>query len=99
MIILMGVIHLDPIDVNEFVTDIPAITRSTRSEKGCLFYAVTLDDAPAGRLLMAGRWQDQQALTAHHETPDTLAFLEKWNGRMKSDIEKYDVTNEQSSVD
>ncbi|SFB23152.1 Antibiotic biosynthesis monooxygenase [Lentibacillus halodurans] len=67
MIVLMGYLHLNTSDVNEFTTDVQVIASSTRAEKGCLFYAVTLEDARAGRMLIVERWQDQESLTAHLE--------------------------------
>jgi len=55
MIILMGYLHLNPSDVDEFVADTQAISTRTRAEKGCLFYTVALDDARAGRMLVVER--------------------------------------------
>ncbi len=37
MIIVMGYVHLDPSDVDEFLADIQVIAPGTRAEKGCLF--------------------------------------------------------------
>lgn len=48
MIILMGYVHLNPSDVNEFTADVQAVVSSTRAEKGCLFYAFTSEDARVG---------------------------------------------------
>jgi quinol monooxygenase YgiN len=67
IIIVMGYVHLDPSDVDEFLADIHVIAPGTRAEKGCLFYAVTLDDAHAGRMLVVEQWQDQESLTVHLE--------------------------------
>jgi quinol monooxygenase YgiN len=78
MIILMGYVHLESPDVNEFLADIQAIAPGTRAEKGCLFYTVALDDARAGRMLVVERWQDQESLTAHLQAQQTMVFLRKW---------------------
>ncbi len=99
MIILMGHLHLNSSDVNEFTADVQAIASSTRAEKGCLFYAVTLEDAHAGRMLIAQQWQDQESLTAHFERQETVTFLKKWGNRIKSDILKYDASNERSLME
>lgn len=98
MIVLTGYVHLDPSDVNEFLTDIQAIAPGTRAEKGCLFYSVTLDDAHAGRMLVVERWQDQESLTAHLEGQQAAAF-QKWLNRIKIDVQKYDALNERSLMD
>ncbi|GMA99528.1 antibiotic biosynthesis monooxygenase [Pelosinus sp. IPA-1] len=99
MIILMGFLHLNPSDVNEFTADIQTIASSTRAEKGCLFYSIALEDARAGRMLIAERWQDQESLTAHLERQELVAFSKKWGNRIKSDNLKYDASNERSLME
>jgi len=94
----MGYVYLDPSGVNEFVADVQAIALDTRAEKGCLFYAVALDDARDGRVLVVERWQDQESLTAHMKAQRTLPF-QKWLTRITSDILKYDASNERSLLD
>ena len=98
MIILTGYLHVDPSDVNAFITDIQALASLARAEKGCLFYAIAVDDASAGRLLVAERWHDQEALTSHIEIQEA-PFLKKWTSKMKVDILKYDASNERSLLD
>lgn len=94
MLILMGYIYLDPFDVDAFFADVQAISLSMRAEQGCLFYSITLDDRPAGRFLVAERWQDRESLTTHLERMETRAFLKTWKGRMKSDLQAYEVLKE-----
>jgi quinol monooxygenase YgiN len=89
----MGHVQLDPSDVTEFLADIRLLGPKTRAENGCLFYAVTLDDASAGRMLVAERWQDQASLTAHLEGPQAGAF-HKWTGKIRVDVSRYDASNE-----
>lgn len=96
MLILMGYIHLDPPDINAFITDVEQISLTTKAEKGCLFYSITLDDRSAGRFLVAERWQDQPSLAAHLEKAETLAFLKTWGDRMSSDLQAYDVSGERT---
>ena len=99
MIIVLGYIHLNPADVDDFVTDVRAIIPGTRAQKGCLFYTATVDDARSGRMLIAERWQDQESLTAHLESSTSTAFLTKWTKRLTSDVLKYDASNERSLTD
>ncbi|MFC7703404.1 putative quinol monooxygenase [Plastorhodobacter daqingensis] len=94
MLILMGYIHIDPLDVDTFVRDLRTISLSTKAEEGCLFYGITLDDRPTGRFLVAERWRDQQALTAHLERAETMAFLTDWGDRMKGELQTYEVIKE-----
>ena len=93
MIILMGNIQVDPRDVTEFTVDVAAISTITKSEPGCAFYAIALEDAPSGRFVMVERWQDANALATHLETEATKAFLSKWMDRMDIDAEQFEVTN------
>lgn len=99
MIVLLGYLHLNPSDVNEFTADVQAVASSTRAEKGCLFYAVAWEDARAGRMLIVERWQDQESLTAHLEREKTAPFLTKWGNRMEIDVLKYDASNERSFME
>jgi quinol monooxygenase YgiN len=50
-------------------------------------------------MLVAERWRDQQSLTAHIQRKETVAFVQKWSGRMQSDVLKYDASNERSLLD
>ena len=77
--------NLDLSDVEESLADIQAIGLGTRAEKGCLFYAVALDDAPAGRIVVIEQGRDQVSLTAHLEGPQTISF-QKWMNRAKIDV-------------
>ena len=94
----MGYVHLDPSDVKEFLADIEVIGPGTRAEKGCLFYAVTLGDARAGRMVVAEPWQDQAPLTAHLEGPQTASF-QRWMNRIRIEVLRYDASNERPLID
>ena len=96
MLIVTGYIHLAPPDVEEFVADMATFARTTRAREGCLFYAVAPDDPGSGRMLVVERWRDQAALDAHLAAGDTAAFVERWQGRMTSDLAKFDAGNERA---
>ena len=98
MLAIMGYIHLDPEDVDAFVSDIRAISLSTKAEEGCLFYSIALDDRPAGRFVVAQRWQDRQALMAHIEKGETLAFLKTWKDRMRNELHEYELLSERPLI-
>ncbi len=99
MIVLMGYLHLNPTDVDTFVADIRSFSVSTRAEKGCLFYAVALDDANTGRMLVVERWQDQASLTNHLRRQETVTFLKKWENKIRGDIQKFDASHERLLMD
>lgn len=96
MIILMGHIHVDPPEIDQFIDDLQVIARNAKPEKGCLFYAVNPDTACLGRLVIAERWCDQSSLKAHLETPEVLTFVHNWQGRMRSEIQQYQATHEET---
>ena len=82
--------------MDEFLADFRALSLRVRAREGCLFYTVALEDASASRLLVAERWQDQAALTAHLGSTETSAFVEKWMHRMQGEMQKYDASNERA---
>ena len=98
MLIVTGYVHLDPSDIDLFAVDIATLVDITRARDGCLFYAVALDDPLAGRMLAVERWRDETALAAHLAAAETLAFLDRWQGRMSGDVLKYDAANERPLV-
>ena len=99
MIIVVGYVHLDPSDVGAFVADVQAVAPGTRAEPGCLFYAVTVDDAMAGRVLVAERWRDEASLSAHLGAQAASAFSSTWTGRIRLDVHTYDASNERPLVE
>lgn len=99
MIIVLGHVHIDPSDVNEFRRDIDAIDPSRERESGCISYSVAVADPAIGRMLVAERWQDQQSLAAHIQGRGVSEFVRKWSGRMRSDVLKYDASNERALSD
>ena len=98
MLIVTGYVQLAPADVGQFAADIKALIDITRARDGCLSYAIALDDPRVGRMLVVERWRDQAALTAHLAALETIAFVERWQGRMSGDVLKYDAANERALV-
>jgi quinol monooxygenase YgiN len=99
MLIVTGTISVSPSDLADFVADLQVLANATRQRDGNLSYAVATLDASAGQLLVAERWRDQAALTAHLQADDTGAFVGRWQNRMRGDIRKYDAGNERALGD
>lgn len=99
MIIVMGYITLHPSDVPGFIADMQHFAATTKAEDGCLFFSATVEAAAAGRILVAERWRDQAALTAHLAAPATEAFVKIWAGKMKGEVLKFDAANERELMD
>ena len=94
MLIVTGYMHVEPTDVPRFHAELQELAAVVRWRAGNLSYDAAVDDARAGRMLIVERWQDQAALTTHLDAPETRAFVQRWQGRMRGDIRKYDASNE-----
>ena len=94
MIVVLGYIHLKPSDVQDFLADLETIAAGTRAERGCLFYALALEDTVAGRILLAQRWLDDDAYTAHLAGPHAASFQQRWANRTRVDVQRYEVVND-----
>ena len=98
MLIVTGYMHVEPSALADFRRELQRLAIATRQRDGNLSYDAAVDDPTAGRLLIAERWRDQAALTAHLNAPDTLAFVDRWRDRIKGDVLLYDVTRERPLV-
>ncbi|MDM9649204.1 antibiotic biosynthesis monooxygenase [Rhizobium sp. S163] len=96
MLIVAGYIYVDPADLNQFHDDLNALSVATRKRIGNISYSAAIDEPGAGRLLVLERWADERALRAHLEAADTISFVDRWSGRMRSDIRIYDASNERA---
>jgi quinol monooxygenase YgiN len=99
MLIVNGYMYVEPSSVTEFVRDLQNLAVATRQRDGNLSYDTAVDDPLAGRLLIAERWRDQAALTAHLQATDTIAFVGRWCRTIRGDISKYDALNERGLMD
>jgi quinol monooxygenase YgiN len=99
MLIVNGYMYVEPSSVTEFVRDLQNLAVATRQRDGNLSYDAAVDDPLAGRLLIAERWRDQAALTAHLQATDTIAFVGRWSRTIRGEISKYDALNERGLMD
>ena len=65
MLIVAGHFDVDPADQAAFVAGRVDSIKATRSEDGCLEYAMSADPADPSRVLLFERWADQAAFDAH----------------------------------
>jgi quinol monooxygenase YgiN len=65
MLIVAGHFDVDPADQAAFVAGRVDQMKATRSEPGCLEYAMSADPADPARVLLFERWADQAAFDAH----------------------------------
>jgi quinol monooxygenase YgiN len=65
MLIVAGHFEVDPADQAAFVAGRVEAMKATRTENGCLEYAMTADPVDPSRVLLFERWADQAAFDAH----------------------------------
>jgi len=99
MLIVTGYMHVDPSDAAQFLAELRDLALMTRQRPGNISYNAALDDSEAGRLLIAERWTDQEALSAHLDAQETKAFVARWQGRMRGEVRKFDASNERGLLD
>lgn len=99
MLIITGYMHIDPTEVPQFLAELKDLAVVTKQRPGSLSYDAALDDPETGRLLIAERWTDQEALSAHLAAAETKAFVARWQGRMRGDVRKFDASNERGLLD
>lgn len=91
--------YVERLDLAQFVSDLEVLASATRQRAGNISYDVAIDDPRAGRLLISERWSDQLALSAHLVAVDTVAFVSRWQHRMRGEIRKYDASNERDLME
>ena len=65
MIIVAGHFVVDPAQRDEFLASRADVTRTSRSEAGCITYAFSPDPLDPGRVLLFERWESKAALADH----------------------------------
>ena len=99
MIIICGHIHVDPANLGRFMSEIKVLSEAVRQREGNYSYDIAVEDSSSGKLLITERWKDQSVLSTHLASSDTLAFIYRWQGRMKEELLKYDAFNERELMD
>ena len=94
MLIVTGHIYVDHLELAHFLRDLEGLASATRRRAGNISYDFAVADPQVGRFLISERWSDQSALSAHLDAADTVAFVSRWQFRMRGDIRKYDASNE-----
>lgn len=69
---------------------------AARRRAGNISYDRAIDDPQSGRLLPAERRADEMSLSAHLCSDVTVALVNRWRRRMKSDVRKSDASNERA---
>lgn len=67
VIVVIGTFDMSPADRTEFVGQRASQVEISRTEDGCLDYALSLDAYDPGRVRLIERWTTPEALAAHVE--------------------------------
>lgn len=67
MVILQGVFRIDPQDRDAYLEQSREQMEISRSEKGCLEYALSADPLEPDRVILSERWESTADLNAHME--------------------------------
>ncbi|MFP2428636.1 putative quinol monooxygenase [Enterobacter ludwigii] len=94
MLIILGYAHIQPSVFGQFMNEIRLLAESVRGRDGNISYNIAVEDSLAGKILIAERWANHAALTAHLESATTVAFTERWQNSMTGAVLKYDAVNE-----
>lgn len=80
MILVLGSVTASPTQFPEVLTLSQAHVRRARCVPGCLSHAVHVDAENPLRLVFIERWEDQDSLRAHVNSPETRAFVKALAG-------------------
>ena len=99
MLIISGYMYIDPSVLEQFMGELNLLANAVRQRDGNLSYNAAMEDYQTGSLLISERWVDQDALNAHLIKNDTIEFINRWQGKMKGELFKYDACNERGLMD
>lgn len=94
MIIVAGYMMVDPIRLPAFLKEVAEIERITRTEDGCLYYALAADDRDSGHITILEQWHDEAALRKHLATDHVTRFTERCGPMIREvNAQIYDAIN------
>lgn len=99
MLIISGYMYIDPSVLEQFMGELNLLANAVRQRDGNLSYNAAVEDYQTGSLLISERWVDQDALNAHLIKTDTVEFINRWQGKTKGELFKYDACNERGLMD
>ncbi len=94
MILVSGVITIDPANLDRATELVTSLVTATRAEPGNLDYSFASVLGDPGRLVISERWEDQAAIDAHMAAPHFVEFMGAAGelGISHAEIHQYEVT-------
>lgn len=95
MIVVSGVLKLDPANHDSFAELGGTIAAASLAEDGCLAYGWWADAKTPGVFRVFEEWADQAAIDTHFATPHMAEFMGAMGGVgiIEADIHKYEVSD------
>jgi quinol monooxygenase YgiN len=93
MIVISGIITLDPANNNRMVELTSTLVAATRAEPGNIAYEYTNDPTDPSRWRVFEEWEDEDAINAHMGSEHMAAFLGAAGelGITGAELHRYDV--------
>ena len=95
MIVVSGVVEIDPEDRDTALEAASRMAQASRQEEGCHAYAFYVDVEDPGRIRVFEEWESQEALDAHFQTEHMAEFRRALGGlRIRGRrIHRYEVSD------
>ena len=74
MIVISGIISIDPAKKDAAVAAMRELMTETRKEKGCVAYVMSGDFEDPGTIRLFEEWESQAAIDAHTQAPHMKKF-------------------------
>jgi quinol monooxygenase YgiN len=96
MLIVAGTVRVPPANLDAFRPHMAAMMAASQAEAGCFDYNYAEDVTQAGLIHVFERWESQDALDAHFQTPHMAAWRAAWPSFGVSDrnLFAYEVASE-----
>ncbi len=95
MIVVAGIIQIDPAKRDVAIAAMRDLMAETRKEKGCVAYVMSGDFEDAGTIRLFEEWDSQDALDAHVKAPHMAKFQAQIPnlGFRGMKVERYEATS------
>ncbi|WP_189338352.1 putative quinol monooxygenase [Sphingobium sp. SCG-1] len=95
MIVVTGQIFTDPATLPDLFARLQQLCEPSRSEDGCTFYHMGVEDAEKGVLMAMEGWRDMDALQTHLAQPAIAKLLADFDGKFSNKVSIHEVSSTQ----
>jgi quinol monooxygenase YgiN len=91
MFVVTGLLTVDPADFVAFEHAVREVTRAARTADGCCSFAVGVENAAAGAMLVVEHWRERSAQQAFLQQPAFQEFARCWAAKMQNGLQLFDA--------